>query len=86
MAGTHKQSPVILVRQETTADDIQGMDAAVGFLTVHGGATSHAAVVARGMGKCCITGAGGILADEAAGVLTVHVGATARLTDVSAIG
>ena len=71
MAGKHKQSPVILVRQETTADDIEGMDAAVGFLTAHGGATSHAAVVARGMGKCCITGASGILADEAAGVLTI---------------
>jgi pyruvate,orthophosphate dikinase len=71
MAGKQKQSPVILVRQETTADDIQGMDAAVGFLTAHGGATSHAAVVARGMGKCCITGAGGIVADETAGVLTI---------------
>ena len=48
---------VILVTEETTADDIHGMDASVGFLTARGGATSHAAVVARGMGKCCITGA-----------------------------
>ncbi len=71
LAGKHKQSPVILVRQETTADDIHGMDAAVGFLTAHGGATSHAAVVARGMGKCCITGASGICADEAAGELRI---------------
>jgi pyruvate,orthophosphate dikinase len=71
LAGKHKQLPIILVRQETTADDIHGMDAAVGFLTAHGGATSHAAVVARGMGKCCITGASGIFADEAAGVLRI---------------
>ncbi len=47
----------ILVTEETTADDIQGMAAARGFLTARGGATSHAAVVARGMGKCCITSA-----------------------------
>jgi pyruvate, orthophosphate dikinase len=67
LAGKHKQSPIILVRQETTADDIHGMDAAVGFLTAHGGATSHAAVVARGMGKCCITGAAGIVTDEVTG-------------------
>jgi pyruvate, orthophosphate dikinase len=71
LAGKDKQRPVILVRQETTADDIHGMDAAVGFLTAHGGATSHAAVVARGMGKCCITGASGIFADETAGVLRI---------------
>ena len=71
LAGKHKQTPVILVRQETTADDIHGMDAAVGFLTARGGATSHAAVVARGMGKCCITGASGIFADEAAGELRI---------------
>jgi pyruvate,orthophosphate dikinase len=71
LAGKQKQSPIILVRQETTADDIHGMDAAVGFLTAHGGATSHAAVVARGMGKCCITGASGIFADEGAGVLRI---------------
>lgn len=48
---------VILVTDETTADDIHGMAVAAGFLTARGGATSHAAVVARGMGKCCITGA-----------------------------
>lgn len=49
--------PIILVSEETTAEDIHGMTAASGLLTSHGGATSHAAVVARGMGKCCITGA-----------------------------
>lgn len=71
LAGKDKKSPIILVRQETNADDIHGMDAAVGFLTAHGGATSHAAVVARGMGKCCITGAGGIVTDEVAGEVRI---------------
>ena len=56
---------VILLTEETTADDIHGMDASVGFLTARGGATSHAAVVARGMGKCCITGARDIALDPA---------------------
>ena len=69
LAGKRKENPVILVREETSADDIHGMDAAVGFVTAHGGATSHAAVVARGMGKCCITGADGLKIDEARGVL-----------------
>jgi pyruvate,orthophosphate dikinase len=49
---------VILVRMETIADDLKGMDAAKGVLTARGGMTSHAAVVARGMGKCCVSGAG----------------------------
>jgi pyruvate, orthophosphate dikinase len=51
-----KAGPVILVRWETTPDDIHGMIAAQGILTVHGGMTSHAAVVARGMGKPCVAG------------------------------
>jgi len=51
-----KSGPVILVRWETTPDDIHGMIAAEGILTVHGGMTSHAAVVARGMGKPCVAG------------------------------
>jgi pyruvate,orthophosphate dikinase len=71
LAGKSKQVPVILVRQETNADDIHGMDAAIGFLTAHGGATSHAAVVARGMGKCCVTGARGIVADYSAGIVRI---------------
>ncbi len=58
---------VILLTEETTADDIHGMDASVGFLTARGGATSHAAVVARGMGKCCITGARDIAIEAGAG-------------------
>ena len=51
----------ILVRPETSPEDIGGMDAAEGILTVHGGMTSHAAVVARGMGKCCIAGCGDLV-------------------------
>ncbi len=52
-----KKKSVILVRDETNPDDIEGMAAAVGILTARGGMTSHAAVVARGMGKCCVSGA-----------------------------
>jgi len=59
--------PVILVRRETSPDDFEAMVAARGILTTRGGMTSHAAVVARGMGKCCIVGAGTIRVDEAAG-------------------
>jgi pyruvate, orthophosphate dikinase len=55
-----KSGPVILVRYETTPDDIHGMIAAQGVLTVHGGMTSHAAVVARGMGKPCVAGCEGL--------------------------
>lgn len=47
---------VILVRKETTPEDIHGMKSAAGVLTALGGMTSHAAVVARGMGKCCVSG------------------------------
>ncbi|HYV62593.1 MAG TPA: pyruvate, phosphate dikinase [Bryobacteraceae bacterium] len=59
-----KSSPVILVRKETTPDDIHGMDVAKGILTAVGGKSSHAAVVARGMGRPCIVGAGAIAIDE----------------------
>ncbi|MDI3280688.1 MAG: pyruvate, phosphate dikinase [Bacillota bacterium] len=55
---------VILVRAETSPEDIGGMDAAQGILTSRGGMTSHAAVVARGMGKCCVVGAGEIKVEE----------------------
>ncbi|MBR2467326.1 MAG: pyruvate, phosphate dikinase, partial [Clostridia bacterium] len=55
---------VILVRLETSPEDISGMKAAQGILTVRGGMTSHAAVVARGMGKCCVSGCGDIAMDE----------------------
>jgi pyruvate,orthophosphate dikinase len=70
---------VVLVRWETTPDDIHGMIAAQGILTVHGGMTSHAAVVARGMGKPCVTGVEGVTIDVEAktadiGGTTVHEG------------
>ncbi len=55
---------VVLVRLETSPEDITGMKAAQGILTVRGGMTSHAAVVARGMGKCCVSGCGDIAMDE----------------------
>ena len=71
IAAMPESDAVILVSQETTAEDIHGMAVAAGLLTANGGATSHAAVVARGMGKCCITGAKGIFVDEVHGVLRV---------------
>jgi len=59
-----KGDPVVLVRVETSPEDIAGMHAAVGILTTRGGITSHASVVARGMGKTCVVGAGEITVDE----------------------
>jgi pyruvate, orthophosphate dikinase len=58
-----KGEPVVLVRVETSPEDIAGMHASVGILTTRGGMTSHAAVVARGMGKTCVVGAGEIVVD-----------------------
>ncbi len=66
--------PVILVRKETTPDDIHGMDAAKGILTAVGGKSSHAAVVARGMGRPCVVGAGSLDIQERARQLTVQSG------------
>ncbi len=63
--------PVILVRIETSPEDIHGMQVAEGILTARGGMTSHAAVVARGMGKCCVAGCGALEIDYAAGALKV---------------
>jgi len=63
---------VILVRIETSPEDIGGMAAAQGILTARGGMTSHAAVVARGMGKCCVAGAGDLLIDYGKGEFTVN--------------
>ena len=60
-----KGEKVVLVRLETSPDDITGMKASQGILTVRGGMTSHAAVVARGMGTCCVSGCGDIAMDEA---------------------
>ncbi len=65
-----KYPQTILVRIETSPEDLEGMDVAKGILTARGGMTSHAAVVARGMGKCCVSGAGGIVIDYKARTLT----------------
>ena len=59
-----RDEKVILVRTETSPEDVAGMHAAQGILTSRGGLTSHAAVVARGMGKCCVVGAGDVVVDE----------------------
>ncbi len=66
-----EHGPVILVRKETTPDDIHGMDVSKGILTAVGGKSSHAAVVARGMGRPCIVGAGSISINERGGQFTV---------------
>ena len=65
VAWHEKGEKVVLVRLETSPEDITGMKAAQGILTVRGGMTSHAAVVARGMGTCCVSGCGDIYMDEA---------------------
>ncbi len=62
---------VILVRQETSPEDLRGMSVAKGILTARGGMTSHAAVVARGMGKCCVSGAGAVHVDPKARTMTI---------------
>ncbi len=69
-----KGEQVILVRIETSPEDIHGMKAAEGILTARGGMTSHAAVVARGMGRCCVAGCGALHVDYAEGVFRVNVG------------
>jgi len=66
-AGT----PVVLVRAETSPEDIQGMEVSQGVLTQRGGMTSHAAVVARGMGRCCVTGCEQLVLDAKAGTMTI---------------
>ena len=65
-AWAERGEKVVLVRLETSPEDITGMKSSQGILTVRGGMTSHAAVVARGMGKCCVSGLGDIVIDEAA--------------------
>jgi pyruvate,orthophosphate dikinase len=79
-----KGQKVILVRVETSPEDIHGMHAAEGILTTRGGMTSHAAVVARGMGKPCVSGAGSLRVDYTAGTVTV-AGRTLREGDVMTI-
>ena len=62
---------MILVRQETSPEDLRGMSVAQGILTARGGMTSHAAVVARGMGKCCVSGAGAVHVDPKARTMSI---------------
>ncbi|MDR3296463.1 MAG: pyruvate, phosphate dikinase [Clostridiales Family XIII bacterium] len=69
--AVNKGASVILVRMETSPEDIEGMHYAKGILTVRGGMTSHAAVVARGMGTCCVAGCGDIRIDEEAKTFTL---------------
>jgi pyruvate,orthophosphate dikinase len=76
---------VILVRRETNPDDLHGMIAAQGILTSRGGKTSHAAVVARGMGKTCVCGAEALEVDTKAGLFTAPGGVTVREGDVISI-
>jgi pyruvate,orthophosphate dikinase len=76
---------VILVRVETSPEDIHGMHAARGILTSRGGMTSHAAVVARGMGTPCVAGAGELRIDYATGTMTNAAGATIRVGDMITI-
>ena len=73
---------VILVRIETSPEDIHGMNAAQGILTARGGMTSHAAVVARGMGKCCVAGCGSIKVDYKAQLFTAENGEVFKKGDV----
>ena len=75
---------MILVRVETSPEDIHGMHAAEGILTTRGGMTSHAAVVARGMGKPCVSGAGTIRIDYQAGTMTAG-GRTLKKGDIITI-
>ena len=71
-ARREKGEKVILVRAETSPEDIEGMVSAEAILTMRGGMTSHAAVVARGMGKCCVTGCGAAKVDEEAKTVTIN--------------
>lgn len=68
----HNKEAVILVRKETSPEDVEGMHSAAGILTSTGGMTSHAAVVARGWGKCCVVGAGELQIDYKSRTLTVR--------------
>lgn len=79
-----KGEKVILVRKETSPEDVDGMHAAAGILTSTGGMTSHAAVVARGWGRCCVAGAGDVVIDAAAKTATIK-GKTYGESDVLSI-
>ncbi|MEM9166275.1 MAG: pyruvate, phosphate dikinase [Planctomycetota bacterium] len=82
----HAGEKVILVRKETSPEDVDGMHSAVGILTSTGGMTSHAAVVARGWGKCCVAGAGDIQIDAKGGLFTVGGRSYTRTDTISIDG
>ena len=73
-ASKNGEKDILLVRLETSPEDIEGMNIAHGVLTVRGGMTSHAAVVARGMGTCCVSGCGELVINEAEKTLTIKDG------------
>ncbi len=77
---------LLLFRKETSPEDIEGMIVCEGFVTQLGGMTSHAAVVARGMGKCCVSGCGELSIDEEAGVMTINGKEYKELTPFSIDG
>ena len=81
---SHDGEQVLLVRKETSPEDVEGMHCAAGILTSTGGMTSHAAVVARGWGKCCVAGAGAVVIDEKAKKIKVG-GKTYGKNDVLSI-
>ena len=80
-----KGEKVLLVRLETSPEDIQGMNDAEGILTIRGGMTSHAAVVARGMGRCCVCGCGELTVNEEEKTLTTKDGITYKEGDYLSI-
>src|SRR5690606_29822451 len=84
-ASAAREEPCILVRRETRPDDVRGMLAAAAVLTERGGATSHAAVIARGLGLPCVVGASGIRIDSRARTLTGDNGQVFREGDVVTI-
>jgi len=78
----HNGQKVVLVRNETSPEDIMGMNVAEGILTIHGGMTSHAAVIARGMGTCCVAGCSDAQIHEGARTLMFHDGTVLHEGDV----
>ena len=80
--ATKNKEKTILVRTETSPEDITGMKNACGILTVHGGMTSHAAVVARGMGRCCVSGCTNIVVNEKSKTLTLPNGKVLHEKDI----
>ncbi|GAG48352.1 unnamed protein product, partial [marine sediment metagenome] len=82
MKEDNPSEKIVLVRLETSPEDIEGMHAAMGILTARGGSTSHAAVVARGMGTPCVAGAGDLSIDEKAGEMKTKQGLVFKELDL----